>query len=163
MQSTILKLTAAVCGLAVMASSANAQLAYEWSPQRTKTHLTGKLVFLPNSGNGAPFQCAVSLEFFTGNIKDGADKLPVLTSAKVKGRGCESVRITGIPWYAGAVAPETASFNYQAWTSGNEQCVQPNGQDFFVQTNGQWNLGLNGSCFSGYLTANPPVTIVPVP
>jgi len=164
MRPVILSAIAAMGGLAVAsAGSANAQLAYEWSPQNTTTHLTGNLVFVPTDGNGALFQCKVAFDFYTGNIKKGADKLPKIISAKVKGKGCESVQILDLPWYVGAIDTQDGSLSYEYWNVGAEGCRDDNGSGFYVLTDGRWSMGVDGSCFQGYLTSNPPVTIVPVP
>jgi hypothetical protein len=57
MRSMNLAAVAAASGLSVtLAGSAHSQLLYEWSPQNTRTHLTGTLAFLPTDNNGGSFQ-----------------------------------------------------------------------------------------------------------
>jgi hypothetical protein len=155
-------LAAAVSGLALAcAGSANAQ-SYEWSPQKTATRLTGTITFLPTLGNGASFQCKLVLNFRTGNVKRGADALPVIRSATVKGRGCESVKLSGLPWYVGADGPASASFSRFGWENGVESCEMVDGAPFVANSDGTWTFN-SSECINGSLTSSPPVSIVARP
>src|SRR5471030_963255 len=121
-----LALMAAVSGLALAsAGSANAQV-YEWSPQKTATRVTGTLTFRP-ADHGADFTCKVVLNFRTGNAKRGADALPTILSATVKGKGCESVHFLDLPWYVGADGVDTGGLSHYGWTSPTQQCDNTDG------------------------------------
>jgi hypothetical protein len=172
MRSITLVLIAALGSLSLASPGSVAAQAYEWSPQKTSTHLTGKLTFVPDGFGGASFECKVSLTFRTGNIRRGEDALPHFVSGIVKGRGCENVSLYSIPWYSGVQAspgvdgPDTiASLSTYGWRGGIEGCTAYGGgrNGLNVTPDGKTWTFSNLGCLFGSLTANPPVTSVPVP
>jgi hypothetical protein len=147
-------------GVTALASveSATAQTAYEWSPQNTRTRLTGTLGFVPNGGFGATIYCKVALDFETGNAKRGDDKLAIIRTAKVNGKGCENVQFIDLPWYVGTENLSYGSLSRFGWISNNEACENDLGDEFFLPGGGQWDFF--DTCLSGFLTASPPVSII---
>lgn len=159
--------TIAIAALAAfaLASAAGAQAQQlSWSPQKTKTRLTGELVFVPDGG--ASFRCKVVWTFYTGKPNLGLKDLPAILSMSVKGRNCENVQfIGGLPTTVGAADRHTGNIQAVQWRAQGQtqqfNCDR-NGLAFIARSNGAWRFG-PGNCLEGTLVSDPPVRIVPSP
>ena len=86
---------------------------------------------MPDGGFGATIYCNVALDFETGNVKKGADKLAIIRTAKVNGKGCESVRFLDLLRYVGAENLSYGSVSPFGWTSKNESGRTTLAKNFF--------------------------------
>jgi hypothetical protein len=140
--------------LAALATAiATTASAYSLSPPDTASSLRGRLTFYPDGHK--PIKCTVTFHLRTrGFIK----------SAQVDsdGPGCPGLFFVGLPWNVAVGTPDTGQlgvFIFIVPGIGNcSQSIVP----FQDNASGIWTLPVEGgSCVSGVLTSNPPVTIVP--
>jgi hypothetical protein len=141
--------------VALIAATATAASAFSLSPPDTRAMLKGTLTLYP--GGGQPFKCKVTLRLRT---KDGAgaiESVKLDTSA-----GCEGLRFAGLPWFVGLNNANSGQFGSgdMGFFGGGGNCSE-GGENFQDNASGIWTLPAGGQCFSGTLTSNPPVTIVP--
>lgn len=144
-------LTATALTACLMGQSA---LGYTLAPPKTTSTLTGTLTLLPQQ-SGQPLTCDVRFVLRTHERKP-----PEISGAYVKGKGlCSQVGFfSSPPWQVDANSATGGGIKGGGWTVGFEGCGIPS-TGFSVNSSGVWTL--TPGCYSGTMTANPPVTIVP--
>jgi hypothetical protein len=142
------KFILAALPLALLAGPASA---YQLSPPKTLSHLTGRLLFSPEGGT--PFECHVNW-----NLKT-RQRFGQIVGVKQKDNSCINVVFVDLPWSIEVNNANGGQIDGGRFVGGNGSCSL-NAVIFSVNSSGVWTIP-TGGCVSGTLTSNPPVTIVP--
>jgi hypothetical protein len=130
-------------------------LAYQLSPARTESILSGKMQFV---NGGPPFTCKVRFVLRThgGHAGQQAD-IEIARASGASGL-CKNAEFTGLPWRIEVQSASGGSIVGLSWIVGGNSCGDA-ATGFEANSDGIWTFG--PGCLSGSLPSSPSVVIVP--